>query len=134
MIRKILAVLAGFVIWSALWFAANAALAATGMLPQPGMAVTDGDVLTLLLASSAVASLVAGFSTSWLSRTPGHKAALWCGLLLLAVGVAVQAQYWSLMPVWYHMAFLLLLVPMCLVGSRMRHNSFSKRTPRHGAD
>ena len=134
MIRKILAVVAGFVVFSALWFASNAALAATGMLPQPGLAVTDADVLALLLAASAVASLVAGFSTAWLSRTSGHQAALWCGVLLLAVGVAVQAQYWSLMPIWYHMAFLLLLVPMCLVGSRLRHKEFSKHRPRHGTD
>ena len=120
MIRKILAVVAGFVVWSALWFAANATLGAAGLLPQPGQAVTEPGVLALLLAASVLASLVAGFSASWLARGAGHKAALWLGVLLLAVGVVVQAQYWSLMPVWYHLAFLLLLIPMCVAGSRLR--------------
>jgi hypothetical protein len=40
----------------------------------------------------------------------------------------VQTQFWTLMPVWYHAAFLLLLVPMCLAGSRLSPNRSSKPT------
>jgi hypothetical protein len=128
MIQKILAVVAGFVVWSVLWFAANAGLGAAGMLPPPGAAVDEPGVLRLLLAASVLASLAAGFLASWLARAPGHKVALWLGVLLLAVGVFVQTQFWTLMPVWYHAAFLLLLVPMCLAGSRLSPNRSSKPT------
>jgi hypothetical protein len=48
------------------------------------------------------------------------RAPLWLGLILLGVGMFVQAQYWYLMPLWYHLAFLLLLVPACMIGSRLR--------------
>jgi MFS family permease len=133
MIRKILAVVAGFVVWSVIWFAANAGVAAAGLLPQPGQAVTEPTVLALLLVASVLASLAAGYSASRLARAPGHKVALSLGVVLLAIGIFVQAQYWSLMPIWYHLAFLLLLVPVCLVGSRLRPNNSSKPTPLRGA-
>ena len=41
-------------------------------------------------------------------------------VLLVATGVGVQASVWTLMPVWYHLAFLGLLVPGCLLGARLK--------------
>lgn len=133
MTRRILAVAAGFVIWSALWFAANAGLGASGMLPPPGEPIKEPSALALLLLASILASLAAGFSASWLARAPGHTVALWLGVLLLGVGLLVQAQYWHLMPVWYHAAFLLLLIPVCLLGSRLRSDSSSKPNLHRGS-
>lgn len=120
MMRNILAVFVGFVAWSLLWFSANAVLGATGQLPPPGEAVTGAGVLVIMLAISMFASAVAGASASWLARSQGLRIALWLGIVLLGVGVIVQIQYWDLMPVWYHAAFLLLLLPMCLLGSMAR--------------
>ncbi len=34
-------------------------------------------------------------------------------------GIAVQAGVWNLMPVWYQVAFLALLVPVSAVGGRL---------------
>jgi hypothetical protein len=31
----------------------------------------------------------------------------------------VQASAWSALPLWYHLPFLALLVPACLLGGRM---------------
>jgi len=132
MIRKILAVIAGFLVWSTLWVAANATLRAAGLLPPPDQAVTAPATLALLLVASVLASLVAGFLVSFLARGAGQKIALWLGALLLAFGVFVQTQYWSLMPVWYHLAFLLLLIPMCVAGSRLRPDNSSKPTSLRG--
>jgi len=41
-------------------------------------------------------------------------------VLLLATGVGVQASVWILMPVWYHLGFLGLLVPGCLLRARLK--------------
>jgi hypothetical protein len=41
------------------------------------------------------------------------------GTLLLATGIAVQASVWNLMPVWYHVPFLVLVVPACILGARL---------------
>jgi hypothetical protein len=48
------------------------------------------------------------------------RASLWLGLILLGVGMFVQAQYRYLMPLWYHLLFLLLLVPACMIGGQLR--------------
>jgi hypothetical protein len=39
--------------------------------------------------------------------------------LLLATGLGVQSSAWSQLPVWYHLAFLALLIPGCLGGMRL---------------
>ena len=46
-----------------------------------------------------------------------HGVAL--GLALLAVGIAVQAGYWDVLPIWYHLIFLALLLPMAALGGRL---------------
>ena len=38
----------------------------------------------------------------------------------LFIGIVVEVMYWSLMPVWYHIVFLALVVPMTLQGGRMK--------------
>lgn len=119
MMRTVLAVVAGFVVWTAVWFAANAALGAAGVLPPQGEAVRELSALLPLLAASVVASLSAAFVASSLAREASLAPALWLGGVLLAVGVFVQAQYWELMPTWYHVTFLLLLLPMSLAGGRL---------------
>ena len=38
--------------------------------------------------------------------------------LLLVTGIPVQLGSWALLPVWYHLAFLIALVPMTVLGGR----------------
>ena len=40
-------------------------------------------------------------------------------LLLLLTGVGVQLGVWPLMPVWYHLLFLALIVPVAVFGGRL---------------
>ena len=42
-----------------------------------------------------------------------------CGIQL-ALGLVFQAQAWKLIPVWYHLSFLLLLAPATLLGAWLR--------------
>jgi hypothetical protein len=42
------------------------------------------------------------------------------GALLLVVGIAVQVSYWDALPVWWHLAFLVSIVPFTLLGARLR--------------
>ena len=49
-------------------------------------------------------------------------------VLLLATGVGVQAAAWNLMPVWYHLVILGLLVPGCLLGARLKGTPTGSRT------
>lgn len=119
--RSFLAILAGFVLWSILWVGSNAAITAA----FPDHFADDGStqatgILALLLFDSALFSLVAGWLTAKLTPSREIPHALGLGIALLTVGIAVQLQYWDVMPLWYHLIFLALLVPMAVVGGKLR--------------
>ena len=107
MFRSIFAVAGGFILWSVLWVSYNLALQKLDALPsdETQRISSVGALLALLIATIKAAATL-------------PIAAL--GALLLAVGIFFQSQYWHLMPLWYHLAFLASLVPMCFVGARLR--------------
>jgi uncharacterized membrane protein len=118
--RLVLAVIAGFALWSVLWVGAHqGALALAPQLYDSGGIPTSPAIYAAYLALSIVCSLLAGKVARAVS-TRGSGAVLALGLVLLAVGIAVQTSAWAQQPLWYHLAFLVLLVPMCLVGGRAR--------------
>lgn len=120
MLRAIGAVIGGFVVWSILWLVVGAALksAAPAAFDEDGM-TSDTTVLGAALAASVVASLLSGFSVALIDRRSTRGAAMGLGVLLLAVGIAVQASVWSKMPLWYHLSFLTLLIPATLLGANL---------------
>ena len=115
---------AGFVLWSALFLGGNQALAAA--FPErfaEGAAVSPG-TLVAMLGLTIVYSEMAGALTSWLAHPLGGRAALTLGGVLLLVGAAVQWQFRDALPLWYHAAFLIMLLPSTwgghLIVSRIR--------------
>jgi hypothetical protein len=42
------------------------------------------------------------------------------GLSLLGSGAFVESAVWHLMPVWYHVVFLGMLIPATLLGRKLR--------------
>jgi hypothetical protein len=121
MIRSILSVLAGTTTWGVLWVASNAALAAAlpGSFDEHGV-TSNGGLLLLILAYSIVLSVLAGWLTATIARTKPTGHALALGIVQLAFGIAAQSAYWSLMPLWYHLPFLALLIPGNLLGAHLR--------------
>ncbi len=121
MIRSMIAVITGFAVWSALWLGGGAALGAIAPdMYVDGAAITSPGGLAILLALSVVCSLASGFAAAVLRRERRWGAIFFLGVLLLAVGIAVQTQAWHLMPVWYHLTFLVLLMPATLLGAQGR--------------
>lgn len=128
MIRSIIAVLSGSVIWGVLWVAINGILQSA----IPDIARADGridsvPVLGLFLFISIDLSVLAGYLTAWIigRKEIGHTVAL--GILQLVIGIMVQMQYLELLPMWYHTLFLLFLIPGNIAGGyfrvRYRHRS-----------
>lgn len=66
---------------------------------------------------SVVASLGSGALCALIARRSSRGPGLVLGLALLATGIAVQASVWKLEPIWYHLTFLVLLVPLTLLGA-----------------
>jgi hypothetical protein len=118
--KQALAVVAGFVLWSVLWLCYNQLLLKAGVLPsdltQP---LTAPMPLLLLLGGSVVFSIVSGYVAAKIAGVPAMMTALVLGILLLATGIFFQLKTWHLIPIWYNVIFLLLLIPMTFAGARM---------------
>lgn len=118
--KNFLCALAGFVLWTVLWLGSNAATAAA----MPDAFAEDGStsqtgLLVLFLVLSILFSVVSGWLAVRLARAASAQPATILGVLLLLVGIGVQAGYWDVMPLWYHLIFLVSLFPSAVFGGRL---------------
>lgn len=130
----ILGVIAGFIAWSILWVGTDQVLRSASPdwygSHQLGMEAAmfngepfqaDASILLISLLRSIVFSIAAGFLAAVIANENG-RAPLWLGILLLAFGLIMQIAAWNYLPVWYHLVFLALLIPMSVVGGRLRRS------------
>lgn len=121
MFRTVAAVIAGNLIWTALWLGLNALLRMQGLLPaDPTQRVEAPAPLAVMLLASVVFSVAAGWIATAIAGGHTYSAAIILALIQLALGIFFQSQAWHLMPIWYHIPFLLLLVPATLLGAWFR--------------
>ena len=67
------------------------------------------------LGEAALTSLAAGAVAGW--AAPSKKYTPWLvGLIILAMFLPVHVGLWNKFPVWYHLAFLVPLVPLVVLG------------------
>jgi hypothetical protein len=119
--RYILSVVIGFVIWTALWLGSNAALQA--LMPnafETTGATSNEFILVGILGIAILVSLVSGYITMIVAAGKSMTPVAVLGVVLLAVGVFVQIQYWNIMPIWYHFSFLAALLPCSVIGGLIR--------------
>ena len=120
--RVVLGVIIGYPVWTALWFGGNLGLQQAFSEAYEafvaGEPITEVGYLGGALVLSVVCSFLAGLLTAKLAQEGAKRAVLVMASLLLVTGIGVQISVWDLMPVWYHLTFLILLVPVCLVGGR----------------
>ncbi len=125
--KQILGVVIGFILWSVLWLSLNQLLLALGIMsPTVTEPLTNSTPLLVLLVGSVLISLASGYVTARIAGLAWALPAVALGVLLLATGVFVQLKLWYLIPLWYHLAFLLLLIPMTLLGARVGAGSRSR--------
>lgn len=134
MTRIILGIIVGFVAWTILWLgsdyifgmllpwyqAQNDALE-LAVVNQKALPA-DNTQLLIRLATSVIASILSGFLSVVVSKEQA-KTTIILGILLLIVGIAVQASIWSYIPIWYHLTFLVLLIPMTILGGKLNRST-----------
>jgi hypothetical protein len=122
--RSIGAVVAGFVLWTALWLAFGVGLqAAMPARVAPGQPVTHAGVLLAYLIWSVAISALSGYVCAAVKGERPMKTVWVFALILLAVGIGFEASAWALTPVWYHLVFLTFLVPATVWGGGVRARS-----------
>ncbi len=120
MVRRIGAIVAGFVAWWGVVGIATLLARATWpayALAEPSRAYTFEMLLTRL-ATGMLATLAAGAVVAWLTRSE-RKAVYWLGAVLLLLSVGDHYRVWVQYPVWYHLFYLSYLVPLALLGGRL---------------
>ena len=71
------------------------------------------------LALGAAASLCSGCVAAWIAN--GYQtAAMYLGILLLALFIPNHYLIWDKFPVWYHLTFLISLFPLTLLGAMLK--------------
>ena len=121
MLRIILGVVAGFIVWSILWVGVDAGLRAVWISYDESVkAMTfSSSMLIVPLILSAIVSVVSGFVAALIAKE-NSKSPLILGIVLLIVGIFAQMGVWDKIPLWYHLAFWILLVPMTVLGGKLR--------------
>ncbi|MCY7344824.1 MAG: hypothetical protein LH614_01280 [Pyrinomonadaceae bacterium] len=121
MLKIILGVAAGFIIWSILWVGVDAILRSVWTSYDESVEAMSfsSSMLIVPLISSAAVSIISGFAAVLISKE-NLKTPLLLGVLLLVVGIFVQIGVWDKIPLWYHLTFWILLIPMTVLGGKMR--------------
>ncbi len=120
MVRRIVAVLAGLVVWVAVISIAGLIIRATW---PAYVAVAEAMTFTLpmkltRLSIGALATVLAGVVAALVARLQPTREALTTGVVLLVLFIPQHIMLWDKFPVWYHLTFLLSLVPLTYVGGR----------------
>ena len=131
MLRIILGIIAGFFVWLIAWFAGEKIISA--VWPEFGVhqaafqaAIENGASFTpnttMLLMHVVLASMVSVISGFLAALVAGEnkRAPLVLGFLLLAMGLLKVVMSWPLVPIWYHVIFTAILLPMAIIGGRLK--------------
>ena len=135
MVRIVLGVIAGFFSWLIVWFGSEKILSA--IWPEGfgahqrafEAAVKNGGPFTaatsLLLTHIVLGSIVSVMSGSVATLIAGEntRAPLVLGFLLLAVGLLKAVMSWQYVPIWYHVIFTAILLPMAIMGGKLITNT-----------
>ena len=79
------------------------------------------------LVLGAISTLGAGFVAAWIDKGRMRAAAL-TGIGLLALFIPGHYRIWDKFPVWYHLTFLVSLLPLTLLGAALNYKAGRKTT------
>ena len=77
------------------------------------------------LVLGATSSLGAGFVAAWIGKDR-MRAATFTGILLLCLFIPGHYRLWDKFPVWYHLTFLVSLLPLVLLGAALNRRTCQK--------
>src|SRR6478672_3176644 len=130
MVRIILGVVAGFFSWLVVWIGSEKILSAIWpafganqkafeeAVKNDGEYTADTTMLLTHLVLGSVVSVMAGIFAALIARE-NTSAPLVVGILLLALGLLKAFMSRRYAPIWYHVIFTAILLPMAVIGGRL---------------
>lgn len=132
MIRMILGIIAGFVAWSVVWLGSEKVLSAISpawfgahqtafeaAVANGGAFTADTTFLLMKIVLGSIVSVLSGLLAAVIANE-NRRTPLILGILLVAFGLLIVYLSWAYVPVWYHVIFTVLLIPMTILGGRLK--------------
>jgi len=126
--RMVASIVAGLVAWVVIVTILNFGLRAA----IPGYHAAEATLQFTLamkvgrLIEAALTSLAAGAVIGWID--PSRRWTPWVvGAIVLAAFLPVHVKLWNSFPAWYHVSFLVPLVPLVVIGAALVRGSGSRQ-------
>ena len=139
MVRIILGVIAGFFAWAIVWVGSEKILSAISpgwfgahqaafqtAIEHGGQFSADSTILLIHIVLGSIVSVISGFLAA-LVAGENKRAPLILGFLLLAFGLLKVVMSWPYVPVWYHVIFTAILIPMTIMGGKIENHRLVKK-------
>ena len=131
MVRIVLGVIAGFFAWAIVWVGSEKILSAIwpkgfgahqrafeAAIVNRGQFTANTMFLLTQVVLGSIVSLVSGFLAALIAGE-NILAPLVLGCLLFAFGLLKVVLSWPYVPIWYHVIFTALLIPMTIMGGKL---------------
>jgi hypothetical protein len=132
MVRIVVGVIAGFIAWAIVWVGSEKILSAIwpegfgahqrafqAAIENGGQFTADTTMLLVHIVLGSIVSVMSGFLAALIAgenkRTP-----LILGFLLVVLGLLKAVLSWPYVPIWYHVIFTAILLPMTMMGGKLK--------------
>ena len=131
MVRLVLGVVAGFIAWMIVWVGSEKILSAIWRegfgvhqrafeeaVKNGGQFTANTTMLLTHIVLGSIVSVMSGFLAALIAGE-NLRAPLVLGFLLVAFGLLKVVMSWQYVPIWYHVTFTALLIPMAIMGGKL---------------
>jgi hypothetical protein len=130
MLRIVLGAIGGSIAWLIVWVGVEKGLSAIWpafgvhqrafeeAIKNGGQFTADSTMLLTHIVIGSIVSVLAG-ALAALIAGENARAPLFVGILLLLMGVAKAVMSWQYVPIWYHVLFTAILLPMAIIGGKL---------------
>ena len=100
------------------WFGAHQR-AFEAAVDNGGQFTADTTLLLMHIVLGSIVSVMSGFLAALIAGE-NKRAPLVLGFLLVAFGLLKVVMSWPYVPIWYHVIFTALLIPMTIMGGKLK--------------
>jgi F0F1-type ATP synthase assembly protein I len=131
MLRIVLGVISGFITWLIAWVGSEKILSAIWAegfgahqrafeeaIKNGGQFTADTTMLLTHIVVGSIVSVMSGFLAALIAGE-NIRAPLVLGFLLVALGLVKAVMSWPYVPIWYHVIFTAILIPMTIIGGKL---------------
>jgi hypothetical protein len=130
MLRIVLGVIAGFISWLIVWVGSEKIISAIWpafganqrafeeVLKNGGQFTPDTTFLVTQIVMGSIVSVLSGVLTALIAGE-NARAPFYLGIALLVLGILKAVMSWQYVPIWYHVLFTALLLPLAILGGKL---------------